>query len=132
MGKQEIEIIDPVFINEWRLVKGAEDKEIMEKILSYDTETGNYTRILKFPPGTRTDEVLKHDFCEEVYVLEGYLTDVNKKLTMKAGDYGCRPVGMLHGPYDIPNGCMTLEMRYQDPNKEIDEDCSLMKMDFER
>ncbi len=132
MPKQEIEITDPKEINEWRLVKGAEDKGIREKILSYDEETGNYTRLLSFPPGTKTEEVLEHDFCEEVYVLEGYLKDVNKGLTMKEGYYGCRPVGMPHGPYEIPLGCVTLEFRYQDPNKEFDEDCSLLDMDFER
>jgi len=26
--------------------------------------------------------------------------------------YACRPPGMVHGPYRVPTGCLTLEMRY--------------------
>jgi hypothetical protein len=26
--------------------------------------------------------------------------------------YACRPPGMIHGPYRVPKGCVTLEMRY--------------------
>ncbi len=126
MAKQEIEISDPDLMGIWRQVKGGE-LGIMEKVLAYDPKTGNYTRLLKFPPGTRTKETLNHDFCEEVYMVEGFLTDIAKGITMKKGYYGCRPVGMLHGPYDIPLGCVTMEIRYQDPEKPIDSDCSLLK-----
>lgn len=126
MAKQELEICDTDLIGEWREVKGSEPG-IMEKILAYDPETGNYTRLLKFPPGTRTKGTLNHDFCEEVFIVEGYLTDLEKKITMKTGYYGCRPVGMLHGPYDIPLGCTTMEIRYQDPSKPVDPECSLLK-----
>lgn len=126
MAKQEYEIRDIDLIGKWRQAPGA-GKGIMEKILTYDPETGNYTRVLKFPPGTVVDSVLEHDFCEEVHVLEGYLNDKNKKLTMKAGYYGSRLPGMKHGPYDIPLGCTTMEFRYQDPNKPISKECSLIK-----
>jgi hypothetical protein len=27
--------------------------------------------------------------------------------------YACRPPGMLHGPYRVPRGCITFEIRYQ-------------------
>lgn len=126
MAKQEYEICDVDLIGTWRQSPGAANG-IMEKVLSYDSETGNYTRVLKFPPGAVVDFVLEHDFCEEVYVLEGYLYDKNKKLTMKAGYYGSRLPGMKHGPYDISLGCMTMEFRYQDPSKPISKDCSLIK-----
>jgi hypothetical protein len=26
--------------------------------------------------------------------------------------YACRPPGMVHGPYRVPRGCTTLELRY--------------------
>jgi hypothetical protein len=26
--------------------------------------------------------------------------------------YACRPPGMVHGPYRVPGGCTTLEIRY--------------------
>ena len=126
MGKPAIEITDPIYLGEWRQVEGGEPG-IMEKILSYDPETGNYSRLLSFPPGTVTKGVLNHDFCEEIFMVEGFLDDMNKKITMKQGYYGCRPVGMLHGPYSIPLGCVTMEIRYQDPSKPIDPECSLLK-----
>jgi hypothetical protein len=126
MAKQEFEICDVDFLGEWRLVEGGYNGT-KEKILSYDPETGNYTRLLKFPPKTIVPDVLSHDFCEEVYIIDGYLKDTSKEITMAKGYYGSRLVGMKHGPYDIPLGCVTLEFRYQDPNCRIDNECSLKK-----
>jgi hypothetical protein len=126
MAKQEYEICDVDLYGEWRLVEGGFNGT-MEKILSYDPETGNYTRLLKFPPQTKVPDLLSHDFCEEVYILEGFLKDEKKNITMKSGYYGCRLPEMKHGPYDIPLGCVTMEIRYQDPTKPIDPKCSLMK-----
>ncbi|MDL2297674.1 hypothetical protein LJC40_00805 [Synergistaceae bacterium OttesenSCG-928-D05] len=126
MAKQEYEIRDIELNGEWRLVEGGYNGT-MEKILSYDPETGNYTRILKFPPQTNVPDVLVHDFCEEVYVVDGYLIDTQKKITIAKGSYGSRLPGMKHGPYEIPFGCTTVEFRYQDPSKPIDQGCSLIK-----
>ncbi len=110
MPKPELEIFDPDLTIPWRQVEGAQEG-IIEKILSLDPDTGSYTRLLKFPPGMVTTETLTHDFWEEVYVLEGTLIDLKKELTFIKGMYACRPPGMLHGPYSIPFGCMTLEIR---------------------
>ncbi|MBF7083398.1 cupin domain-containing protein [Desulfallas sp. Bu1-1] len=111
MAKPELEFFDHDLNIGWRQVEGAQEG-IIEKILSEDPETGDYTRLLKFPPGMTTTEVLVHDFWEEVYILKGSLYDINKKETYIEGMYACRPPGMKHGPYEIPNGCMTLEIRY--------------------
>lgn len=111
MPKPELEFFDHDLSIGWRQVEGAQEG-IIEKILSVDPETGDYTRLLKFPPGMTTTETLVHDFWEEVYILKGSLTDIKKKETYVEGFYACRPPGMLHGPYEIPNGCMTLEIRY--------------------
>ncbi len=111
MPKKELEFFDHDRSIEWRQVEGAQEG-IIEKILSEDPDTGDYARILKFPPGLVTDEVLVHDFWEEVYILKGKLIDLNKKETFVEGMYACRPPGMLHGPYEIPDGCITLELRY--------------------
>lgn len=127
MSKPEFEICDVDFIGEWRLVEGGFNGT-REKILAYDPETGNYTRLLKFPPRTVVPDVLTHDFCEEIYVVDGYLTDTTKNITLGKGYYGSRLPGMLHGPYDIPFGCVTMEIRYQDPSKPIDPECSLLKL----
>jgi len=85
---------------------------IQEKIVSRDPDTGDYTRILKFERGTITTETLFHDFWEEVYIISGTLYDTVKKEGYEEGYHVCRPPGMTHGPYDIPDGCMTFEIRY--------------------
>jgi hypothetical protein len=110
MAKLEMEFFDPDVKVSWRQVADAA-QGVMEKILSEDPATGSYTRLLKFPP-IETDQELVHDFWEEVYILKGSLFDIKKKETYLEGYYGCRPPGMVHGPYKIPYGCMTLEMRY--------------------
>ncbi len=111
MPKKEMEFFDHDLSIGWRQVEGAQEG-IIEKILSHDPDTGDYTRILKFPPGLKTDEVLVHDFWEEVYIISGKLIDLNKKETYIEGMYACRPPGMTHGPYEIPDGCITFEIRY--------------------
>jgi len=111
MAKPEIEFIDCDTWYQWRPVEG-DALGIKEKILSEDPETGDYTRVLKFPPGIETRETLVHDFWEEVWIIEGSLYDMGKKETYLPGFYACRPPGMKHGPYRIPYGCMTFEIRY--------------------
>ena len=111
MPKPEIEFVDTDTYFQWRPVEG-DTLGIKEKILSVDQETKSYTRLLKFPPGIRTAETLVHDFWEEVLILEGELIDLAKKQTFGPGFYACRPPGMKHGPYEIPRGCVTFEIRY--------------------
>ncbi|MBA1336018.1 MAG: hypothetical protein HPY66_1837 [Firmicutes bacterium] len=108
MGKPELEFFDAELVP-WRQVEDAQEG-IMEKIVSLDPETGSYTRILKFPP-METNQELVHDFWEEVYILEGSLYDIQKKETYLPGYYASRPPGMVHGPYKIPYGCKTIEIR---------------------
>ena len=109
MSKPEIEFIDCDTEYKWTTVD--EELGIKEKILSQDPETGDYSRLLKFPPGIETQSTLRHDFWEEVYILQGSLYDKAKQETYLAGFYACRPPGMDHGPYSIPYGCLTFEIR---------------------
>lgn len=111
MPKPELELMDTDVHFEWQPVAG-DTLGIMEKILSHDPETGNYTRLLKFPPGIETSGTLIHDFWEEVWVVSGSLYDIAKDLTILPGYFACRPPGMKHGPYRIPYGCVTFEIRY--------------------
>ncbi|MBF6570918.1 MAG: cupin domain-containing protein [Candidatus Binataceae bacterium] len=87
---------------------------VYQKILTHDPETGNYTRLLKFEPGgdMRHQGVLTHDHWEEVWMIEGSLTDVTLGKTFAAGTYACRPPGMKHGPYTSATGALTFEVRY--------------------
>lgn len=89
--------------------------ELTERILAADDESGVATRMLRFEPGTDTSPngVQKHDFWEEVYILEGSFTDVRLGTTFSAGDYACRPPGMEHGPWTSDEGCLTFEVRYR-------------------
>jgi hypothetical protein len=108
MPKKELEFFDPDMIP-WKLVEG--ETRIYEKIVSHDSDTGSYTRILKFEPGLVTENVLVHDFWEEVYIIKGTLIDMTSNQTFIEGMYACRPPGMKHGPYSIPTGCVTFEIR---------------------
>ena len=58
MAKPEIEFIDYDTEYEWRPVEG-DTLGIKEKILSLAPATGDYTRMLKFPPGIHTDRNLE-------------------------------------------------------------------------
>lgn len=108
MPKPELEFFDVENV-EWTPVEGSPG--IKERIVSRDEETGSYTRILWFDPGTVTTERLVHDFWEEVYILKGGLLDLTTHQTFLEGYYACRPPGMYHGPYSVPVGCVTLEIR---------------------
>lgn len=88
---------------------------LTERVLAVDPESGTGTRILHFEPGTDTtpNGVQKHDFWEEVYILDGSITDLRLNETFTAGMYACRPPGMEHGPWKSEQGCVTFEVRYQ-------------------
>ena len=108
MAKEQQEIHETESIP-WKAIEGYPG--VYEKVLNEDPETGSVTRLLRYEPGTVFNEVLRHDFCEEIYILSGTLVDLGKNLTLKAGYYGYRRPGMEHGPYSSPDGMMTLEMR---------------------
>lgn len=96
-------------------VCGGNVPELTERILAADPGSGLATRILRFEPGTDTtpNGVQIHDFWEEVYILEGSLTDLTLKQTFGDGEYACRPPGMEHGPWVSHDGCVTFEVRYR-------------------
>lgn len=87
---------------------------LTERILATDPHAGVATRMLRFEPGTDTtpNGVQVHEFWEEVYILEGSLTDLELDQTFTAGMYACRPPGMRHGPWRSDDGCLTFEVRY--------------------
>jgi len=85
---------------------------ITQKVLSEDAD-GTLTRLARWAPGTTSGaEVIRHEYVEEVYLLEGELTDLTLDQTFGPGDYACRPPGMPHGPYRTGTGCTMLEIRY--------------------
>jgi hypothetical protein len=88
---------------------------LCERILASDPGSGVASRILSFEPGTDTtpNGVQRHDFWEEVYIIEGSFTDLTLGETFTAGMYACRPPGMPHGPWRSDEGCLTFEVRYR-------------------
>lgn len=111
MSKKEMEFTDCEAAFAWQPVSG-EAQGVVEKILSRDPETGDYSRLLRFPAGFSGVETLTHSFWEEVYILDGSLLDIRTGQAFSKGFYACRPPGMVHGPYRTPEGCMTFETRY--------------------
>ena len=112
MNKPELEFFDVDSIK-WKPVDvPGYSGGCYEKILSYDDDTGSVTRLIRIEPGAKVTGALTHDFWEEVYIIRGELVDIAKKLHFKEGYYGCRPPGMVHGPYETAVGCMIIEFRY--------------------
>lgn len=110
MPKPEYEFHRPN--GDWRPAGHAPGIE--ERILSVDPDTGDYTRLLRFEPGADStpNGTQLHDFWEEVYIVEGDLTDVRLGETFTAGMYACRPPGMEHGPWRSEAGVLMVEFRY--------------------
>jgi hypothetical protein len=85
---------------------------ITQRVLSEGPEN-NLTRIARWSPGTTTTSgVIHHEYFEEVYLLEGSLTDLTLGKTFGPGEYAARHPGMPHGPYRTEEGCTMLEIRY--------------------
>jgi hypothetical protein len=84
---------------------------ITERVLSRDPDTSTLTRIAHWEPGLVTHDVIRHDYHEECYLLEGDLTDLTLGTTFRAGDFASRRPGMPHGPYRTDHGCTMLEIR---------------------
>jgi len=113
MAKPEHEFFDVTSVA-WTPVSGRAEG-LYERILARDERTGTVTRILRFDPGCNTtpNGVQEHDFWEEIYILQGAITDLTLNQTFSQGMYACRPPGMRHGPWFSKDGCMTFEVRYQ-------------------
>jgi hypothetical protein len=86
-----------------------------ERVLAATGATGVVTRILSFAPDldTSPNGTMRHDYWEEVYILDGWIEDLRLGERFSAGMYACRPPGMEHGPWRSgPDGCLTFEVRY--------------------
>ena len=106
-----------IYDYEWKEVgaeRGGPVKGIKEKLLSVDVETGAYTRIVIFAPGFRFKKALQHPFWEELYLLEGHMTDYGTNTVYTKGFYALRPAGIVHGPFGTDLGCMLLETTWFD------------------
>lgn len=112
MIKPELEFHAPT--SEWRKPSGDLSEGITERMLSEDQQGRAYTRLLRFDPGadSRPNGPQVHDFWEEVFIVEGDLTDLRLGKRFTAGMYACRPPGMVHGPWQSDAGVLMVEFRY--------------------
>jgi hypothetical protein len=97
----------------WRVDASA--PAVTERVLSQGEDSATLTRIARWAPGTDTSAVgvIRHDYYEEVYLLDGELHDLTLGRTFTAGHYASRPPAMPHGPYRTETGCTMLEIRYR-------------------
>lgn len=95
--------------------------DLSTQTLSLDPDTGDKTVLLTHSPGSSWGEpICKHDYWEEVYIIEGRIYDKTLKRWFGRGNYCCRPPNMLHGPYeaDSSSGCREIcWLRYPRENK---------------
>ena len=112
MSKPELEF-RPVAEVLWTRCEGPTEG-LWERVLARDPKTGVATRVLRLDPGVDTSPngVQVHEFWEELYIIEGDLTDLKLGHTFTAGMHSCRPPGMRHGPWRSENGCQIFEVRY--------------------
>lgn len=102
--------VDPEETVEWEPVEGRPDG--VDQRLLYEAADGSHSRILRIAPGVRVDEVMQHDFHEEILLLEGGLYDERSDTVYQAGSYAYHPPGTKHGPHHFPVGATIFEARY--------------------
>ena len=92
------------------------DGAIEQRVLSRGEDGVTLTRQARWPAGhdTTAGGVIRHQYHEEIYLLEGELTDLTLGRTFGPGDYASRQPGMPHGPYRTESGCVMLEIRTTD------------------
>jgi ChrR Cupin-like domain len=110
--KPQFEFFDPEETMEWTPIPHAEG--LSEMVLARDDESGDLTRLLRFAAGTDTTPmgIQRHEYWEEIWIVEGAIHDLSLDQIFGAGMYACRPPGMAHGPWRAPDGCVMFEQRY--------------------
>ncbi len=86
------------------------------------TQLSPETSIQTWPPAFKTgDDIITHTFHEEVYILEGSITDLSLGETFGKRYHAWRNPQMKHGPYqaDTNVGCQMLVIA-RDPNRISD------------
>jgi len=104
----------------WKPVKGLEGSA-EELTLSVDENTGEYTRLTRFYPGTDTTPLggKSHEYPEEVFLVSGRLYDEAFGIWLETGHYASRPPGEIHGPFKTDIGCVVLELSF--PNRHVEK-----------
>lgn len=107
--KEMHEFFDPKDLP-WTPVQGM-GPGVWQQVISGGRDEGVTTRLLRFDPGSSTDDVVAHDFWEEIYIVSGIFECGEQ--TYSAGCVAVRPPGMPHGPFRSKGGCLNFEVRYR-------------------
>ncbi|UKZ81418.1 hypothetical protein TrVFT333_009190 [Trichoderma virens FT-333] len=101
---EQFEFHDPATRSTWRQCSPG----IEELILNEDKATGRKTLLQRWQPGATNpaSSPFVHTFIEEVYIVEGDLTDKTLSQTFYKGMYAYRNPGMEHGPWSSERGCL--------------------------
>jgi anti-sigma factor ChrR (cupin superfamily) len=90
-----------------KVFEGSEaGHRVRVKVIAVDDTTGRNMVLSDVPAGFRAHEVSTHDIEQELFVLEGDLSDANHK--WGAGTYICIPPHTKHGPFSSRKGCRLL------------------------
>ena len=116
--KDPVGFVDPDLVP-WSPEGGIEG--LYSKTLARCADTGSYTRLLKFLPGTETSSAgpQSHEHLEELWIVSGAIHDLTLDENFVAGMYANRLYHMEHGPWKAPNGAITYELRDFDPDNRI-------------
>jgi mannose-6-phosphate isomerase-like protein (cupin superfamily) len=119
--KEPVGFLDPELIP-WHPEAGIEG--LYSKTLAKCTETGSYTRLLKFLPGTDTSSAgpQSHEHLEELWIVSGAIHDLTLNENFVEGMYANRLYHMAHGPWRASNGAITYELRDFDPENRISKE----------
>ena len=110
--------IDPALV-EWLPEAGI--RGLYAKTLARCGNTGSYTRLLKFLPGTDTSPAgtQSHHHLEELWIVSGAIYDLALEQNFVEGMYANRLHHMDHGPWRSPHGAITFELRDMDADRRI-------------
>jgi hypothetical protein len=108
-------VLSPEHHHQWQAIPGLEG--VAEDLtLSFDPQSGEYTRLTRFYPGADTAAFggKSHAYPEEVFIVSGRLYDQAFDLWLETGHYASRPPGEVHGPFHSDIGCIVLEISFPD------------------
>ncbi|BEI83503.1 hypothetical protein CcaverHIS002_0401070 [Cutaneotrichosporon cavernicola] len=75
--------------------------DVTDKILSYDPDTKNVTKLQVYAPGWKQGHgTYAHNYWEEILVVSGKIYDHTIERWVGPGEYACRPPGQKHGPFE--------------------------------
>lgn len=89
----------------WREVEPG----IHEMTLNLDPSTGRRSLLQRWQPGAaNVKQLFVHPYVEEIFLVEGDLTDTRLRQSWGKGAYAYRLPGMEHGPFRSEKGCLML------------------------